>query len=208
MLGRLHGSPVAVGGVGGGGAGVSDTGIVERIAGGSVVKVMIVPSGRSSKCSPITATWSATKSATLRSNCPLPWTPKIVTFAYVDPGHQTDTELYSWGAAHGPLWDALRKKGRQVRVIGIAVENAILDRTDRVLETWAAADPGTSDEGLTPKQEINAIRAAMRQSDHEFLAQYGGFGKAMKRAAALYKLPEANLTERKPMSHPPSEAVT
>ena len=139
---------------------------------------------------------------------PLAVDPKIVTFAYVDPGHQTDTELYSWGAAHGPLWDALRKKGRQVRVIGIAVENAILDRTDRVLETWAAADPGTSDEGLTPKQEINAIRAAMRQSDHEFLAQYGGFGKAMKRAAALYKLPEANLTERKPMSHPPSEAVT
>ena len=89
---------------------------------------------------------------------PLAVDPKIVTFAYVDPGHQTDTELYSWGAAHGPLWDALRKKGRQVRVIGIAVENAILDRTDRVLETWAAADPGTSDEGLTPKQEIKAIR--------------------------------------------------
>ena len=46
-----------------------------------------------------------------------------------------------WGTAHGPLWDALRKKGRQVRVIGIAVENAIVDRTARVLEAWAAADP-------------------------------------------------------------------
>ena len=126
---------------------------------------------------------------------PLAVDPKIVTFAYVDPGHQTDTELYSWGAAHGPLWDALRKKGRQVRVIGIAVENAILDRTDRVLETWAAADPGTSDEGLTPKQEINAIRAAMKRNDLVYLERYGGFGKAMKRAAALYKLPEANLTE-------------
>ena len=66
-------------------------------------------------------------------------------------------------------------------MIGIAVENAILDRTDRVLETWAAADPGTSDEGLTPKQEINAIRAAMRQKDREFLAPYGGFGGAMQR---------------------------
>ena len=126
---------------------------------------------------------------------PLAVDPKIVTFAYVDPGHQTDTELYSWGAAHGPLWDALRKKGRQVRVIGIAVENATLDRTARVIETWAAADPGTSDEGLTPRQEINAIRAAMKQKDREFLARYGGFGGAMKRAAALYKLPEANLTE-------------
>ena len=35
----------------------------------------------------------------------------------------------------------------------------------------------------------------MKQKDREFLARYGGFGGAMKRAAALYKLPEANLTE-------------
>ena len=121
---------------------------------------------------------------------PLAVDPKIVTFAYVDPGHQTDTELYSWGAAHGPLWDALRKKGRQVRVIGIAVENAILDRTDRVLETWAAADPGTSDEGLTPKQEINAIRDAMKQDDEEFLARYGGFAKAGRRVWSLCGSPK------------------
>ena len=59
---------------------------------------------------------------------PLAVDPETVTFAYVDPGHQTDSELYSWGAAHGPLWDALRKKGKQVRVIGIAVENATVDR--------------------------------------------------------------------------------
>ena len=56
----------------------------------------------------------ATASATLRSNCPLPWNLTIVTFVYADPGHQTHTELHAWGAAHGPLWDALRKKGRQV----------------------------------------------------------------------------------------------
>ena len=47
---------------------------------------------------------------------PLAVDPEIVTFAYVNPGHATDTELHSWGAAHGPLWDALRKKGRQVRL--------------------------------------------------------------------------------------------
>ena len=126
---------------------------------------------------------------------PLAVEPEIVTFAYVDPGHQTDRELYSWGAAHGPLWDALRKKGRQVRVIGIAVENATLDRTARVIERWAAAEPGTSHEGLTPKQEIKAIRDAMKQNDLAYLEQYGGFGKAMKRVAALYKMPEAKVTE-------------
>ena len=126
---------------------------------------------------------------------PLAADARTVTFAYVNPGHQTDTELHSWGAAHGPLWDALRKKGRQVRVIGIAVENATVDRTALVLEAWAAEEPGTPDEGLTVKQEIKAIRDAMKQKDREFLARYGGFGPAMKRAAALYKLPEAKITE-------------
>ena len=126
---------------------------------------------------------------------PLAVDPETVTFAYVDPGHQTDTELRSWGAAHGPLWDALRKKGRQVRVIGIAVENATLDRAVRVLEAWAAAEPGTPDEGLTAKQEIKAIDDAMTHSDENFLARYGGFGGAMKRSAALQTLPQAKLTE-------------
>ena len=126
---------------------------------------------------------------------PLAVDPEIVTFAYVDPGHQTDRELHSWGAAHGPLWDALRKKGRQVRVIGIGVENAIVDRTDRVLETWAAAEPGTSDEGLTVKQKIKAIREAMKQDDWPFFERYGGRGPAMKRAVALMDLPEAKVTE-------------
>ena len=126
---------------------------------------------------------------------PLAVEPEIVTFVYIDPGHQTDRELYSWGAAHGPLWKALRNKGRRVRVLGIAVQNTVLDRTARVLEAWAAADPGTSDEGLTAKQEIKAIDEAMTHSDENFLARYGGFGGAMKRSAALQSRPEAKLTE-------------
>ena len=126
---------------------------------------------------------------------PLAVDPETVTFAYIDPGHQTDRELYSWGAAHGPLWDALRKKGRQVRVIGIAVENVTVDRAARVLEAWAAAEPGTPDEGLTVKQEIKAIDEAMTRKDREFLARYGGFGGAMKRSAALQSLPQAKVTE-------------
>ena len=126
---------------------------------------------------------------------PLAVDPETVTFAYVDPGHSTATELCSWGAAHGPLWDALRKKGRQVRVIGIAVENATLDRTARVLEAWAAAEPGKPDEGLTAKQEIKAIREAMKADDEKGLDQYGGFNAALQRLAALERLPEAKVTE-------------
>ena len=126
---------------------------------------------------------------------PLAVDPETVTFAYVDPGHQTDRELYSWGAAHGPLWEALRKKGKQVRVIGIAVENATVDRAARVLEIWAAADPGTPDEGLTAKQEIKAIEDAMERNDLVYLERYGGFGEAMQRAVALHNVPEAKVTE-------------
>ena len=126
---------------------------------------------------------------------PLAVDPETVTFLYVDPGHSTDTELRSWGAAHGPLWDALRTKGQQVRVIGIGVENVNVDRAARLLQAWAAAEPGKPDEGLTVKQEIKAIDDAMTQKDREFLARYGGFGPAMKRSAYLQKLPEAKVTE-------------
>ena len=51
------------------------------------------------------------------------------------------------------------------------------------------------DTSLTVKQEIKAIDDAMTHDDEEFLAQYGGFGGAMKRSAALQSLPEAKLTE-------------
>ena len=126
---------------------------------------------------------------------PLAGDAGTVTFAYVDPGHQTDRELHSWGAAHGPLWDALRKKGRQVRVIGIAAENETVDRTARVIRAWAATPPNETGEGLTVKQEIKAIDDAMTHKDREFLAQYGGFAAAGRRSAELQRLPEAKLTE-------------
>ena len=71
-----------------------------------------------------------------------------VTFVYADPGRETDSELRSWGVAHGPLWVALRKKGRQVRVIGIAAENEALDRAYRVLQVWAAPARWKPGEGV------------------------------------------------------------
>ena len=126
---------------------------------------------------------------------PLAVDPETVTFAYVNPGHQTDTELHSWGAAHGPLWDALRKKGRQVRVIGIAVENATVDRTARVLQAWAAAEPGKPSKGRTLQQEIKRIDTALRTNNETVLAEYGGFNAAMKKGAELESLPQAKLTE-------------
>ena len=120
---------------------------------------------------------------------------KTVTFAYVDPGHATAVELNSWGAAHGQLWDAIRAKGRRVEVVAIGAELDTVLRSDRVLQLWAAAEPGKVIEGLTVKQEISAISDAIDNRDMEFLAQYGGMGEAGKRYMALRKLPEAELAE-------------
>ena len=116
---------------------------------------------------------------------------KTVTFAYVDPGHAIGKELHSWGAAHGQLWDALRAKGRRVEVIAIGAELDMVLRADRVLQLWAAAEPGKVIEGLTVKQEISAIREALNSGDQEFMSQYGGMQGAADRYMELLKLPEA-----------------
>ena len=120
---------------------------------------------------------------------------KTVTFAYVDPGHATAVELHSWGATHGQLWDAIRAKGRRVEIIAIGAELDTVLRADRVLQLWAAAEPGKVIEGLTIKQEIRAISDAIDNRDMEFLAQYGGMGEAGKRYMALRQLPEAESAE-------------
>ena len=65
----------------------------------------------------------------------------------------------------------------------------------RVLEAWAAAEPGKPNEGLTVKQEIKAIHEAITRRDREFLAQYGGFAGAGRRSVELQRLPEAKVTE-------------
>ena len=126
---------------------------------------------------------------------PIAANARTATFAYVGPGKYTDTELRSWGAAHEWLWDALRKKGWQVRIIGIAAENETVDRTARVLRVWAATAPKETGEGWTVRQEIKAIDEAMTHKDRAFLAQYGGFAAAGRRSAELQRLPEARVTE-------------
>ena len=118
-----------------------------------------------------------------------------VTFAYADPGRDTTGELNTWGAAHGPLWDAIRAKGRRVEVIAIGAELDMVLRSDRVLQLWAAAEPGKVATGLTVKQEISAIREALHNGNREFLEQYGGMNQAADRYKELLILPEAELTE-------------
>ena len=59
------------------------------------------------------------------------------TFAYVDPGKDTDTELRSWGAAHEWLWRALRGKGLTVKVIVIGSDHDVTIRSEAALKRWS-----------------------------------------------------------------------
>ena len=118
-----------------------------------------------------------------------------VTFAYVDPGHATAVELHSWGAAHGPLWDAIRAQGRRVEVVAIGAELDTVLRADLVLQLWAAAEPGKVIEGLTIKQEISAIKEALYSDDEKFITQYGGMQEAVERYKELMTLPQVKLAK-------------
>ena len=119
---------------------------------------------------------------------------RTVTFGYVDPGRESTGELNTWGAAHVPLWDAIRAKGRQVRVVAIAAEHEPIERADRVLRAWAAA-PEKDGTGMSVKQEISAIREALLSDDLEFMSQYGGMNQGAERYKELLTLPEAELVK-------------
>ena len=110
---------------------------------------------------------------------------RTVTFAYVDPGHATAVELNSWGAAHGPLWDAIRAKGRRVEVIAIGAELDTVLRADRVLQLWAAAEPGKVIRGVDGEAG-NAARLseAIGKRDREFV---GTVRRADSRPGRRYK---------------------
>ena len=83
-------------------------------------------------------------------------------------------ELNTWGGAHGRLWDAIRAKGRRVEVIAIGAELEAVLRADRVLQLWAAAEPGKVIEGLTVKQEMRAIKDAIAKRDRNFWRSTAG----------------------------------
>ena len=120
---------------------------------------------------------------------------ETATFVYVDPGNDTDTELRSWGAAHGRLWGALRGKGLQVRVVAIAGNHEAVERAEGQLRAWASTAPRKHSGRLSVKEEIARIREALGSEDEDVLAEYGGFNAALQRSAKLQDLPESQVTE-------------
>ena len=124
---------------------------------------------------------------------------KTATFAYVDPGKDSDTELRSWGAAHQWLWRALRGKGLGVQVVVIGADHTATRRSKAALQSWSngASEQGVQKaEGPTQddpavKAEMQQIEDVMRRGDRAGLSKYGGFQGATLRLIEFRKLPQS-----------------
>ena len=114
---------------------------------------------------------------------------ETATFAYVDPGHETNRSFKFWGEAHRRLWVALRGKGLKVRVAVIAKDRRAAGRVAGVLRAWQSGEEGK--ERVDPEviKEMDRIRAAVSCNDQDVLRKYGGLNAAMAHHVKLGKLP-------------------
>ena len=122
---------------------------------------------------------------------------KTATFAYVDPGNSTDTELRSWGAAHEWLWRALRKKGLKVHAVVIGANHTATMQSKAALETWSNGAEKQGEQkaqGLTQdnpdvQAEMQYIENALRHVDAVIIEKYGGVHDISERFIELKMLP-------------------
>ena len=134
---------------------------------------------------------------------PIACDTKNATFAYVDPGKDTDTELRSWGDAHEWLWQALRLKGIEVRAVAIGADYRATVRAEAALKTWSsrAADPGSqrangpSRNDPDVQAEIQHLTNAVLTMDTEVLVKFAGVQGISKRIKALKDLPQSSGSE-------------
>ena len=130
---------------------------------------------------------------------PIAANAKTATFAYVDPGKYTDTELRSWGSAHEWLWRALRLKGIEVHVVVMGADYTATIRAEAALKTWSSRageqssqrEYGPSRNDPAVKAEMQQIEDVMRRGDRAGLSNYGGFQGATLRLIEFRKLPQS-----------------
>ena len=131
---------------------------------------------------------------------PIAANAKTATFAYVDPGKYTDTELRSWGAAHEWLWRALRLHGIEVLAVAIGADYTATIRAEAALKTWSSRAgeqssqrvDGPSRNDPEVQAEIKYIENAVLTVDMEVLAKYGGVSGIAKRLRYLKDLPKSS----------------
>ena len=131
---------------------------------------------------------------------------KAATFAYVDPGQTTDSELRAWGKTHAPLWAALRARTFAVHVVAIGTGEQAADRAEKVLRCWtregdrqAEATPaGATQADPEVQQELAELERAIVQVDRKTLQALGGVGAASRRLLTLRKLPTGTALKANP----------
>ena len=117
----------------------------------------------------------------------------VATFVYCDPGRDTDKELLSWGAAHARLWTALRQQKRELHAVAVVRDHSRQQRAKKVFLRWSRAGEGAAFQPLSAEEQdnIRRIEQAVHGNDQNYLAQYGGFAKAMDYRQMLLDRPEA-----------------
>ena len=117
--------------------------------------------------------------------------PETITFVYVDPGYDTDRNLMTWGSSHVPLWQALRRKGRRIRVVAVARDDLRSGRANKVLSRWTQGHWPKGQKPLTPdeEQEIEEIRLAFFRRDWPALDRWGGPQAALFHQRGLKRRP-------------------
>ena len=131
---------------------------------------------------------------------PIACDAKTATFAYVDPGKDTDTELRSWGDSHDWLWRALQLHGIEVRAVVIGADYSVTIRAEAALKTWSsraakqgsqrANGPSRNDPNV--KAEIQHIETALTNADTRIIAKYGGVEAISDRLIELKDLPQSS----------------
>ena len=110
---------------------------------------------------------------------PVAMGPEAAVFVYIDPGMGTRTELDSWRHAHRPLWQMLRECGWWIEVVAVAWEQELLDRAERVMQSWVGRD--RTEAG----RELLTLRQAVSSADWETVERYGGLNAALKKINQL-----------------------
>ena len=131
---------------------------------------------------------------------PIAANAKTATFAYVDPGRYTDTELRSWGAAHEWLWRALRLKGIEVRAVVIGADYTATMQAEAALKTWSSRageqssqrEYGPSRNDPDVQAEIKYIENAVLTADAGIISKYGGVRGITERMRYLKDLPKSS----------------
>ena len=127
---------------------------------------------------------------------------QAATFVYVDAGQTTDSELRAWGAAHAPLWAALRARTFAVQVAAVGLGAEAADRAAPALKHWTRDGDGPGVEIPTGQtqadpdisQEIARLREATLGGNRSLLGEWGGFKMAVDRLKELRQLPDGTPT--------------